>query len=101
VVDPAGLARAPDLRGLLEPLELLGERPAGVVENEDPVGIRVDRRREPDGLAESAEPGRVAGGVLLGPGGGGQYHPVASSIAAWSFSVMCVVSAPHSGPAPG
>ena len=72
---PQGLEGPPDLRGLLEPLELLRERPVGVVADEDPVGIRVDGRREPDSAPQRAQQLQVAGGVLLSPEGGGQDRP--------------------------
>jgi hypothetical protein len=72
VVDPEGAEGPPDLRGVLDPLKLLGERPVGVVADEDPVRVRVDGRGEPDSAPEGVEEPEVARGILLGAEGPGE-----------------------------
>ena len=75
VVDPEGPQGLPDLRGLLVPLELFGERPVGIVTHEDAVGVRVDRGREPHGAPQREEEREVPRRILLGPEGGREDGP--------------------------
>jgi hypothetical protein len=48
VVNPERLESSPNLRGILVPLELLGDGPVRIVPHEDAVTVRIHRRGEPD-----------------------------------------------------